>query len=327
MTCVLGGDIGGTKTLLQLAEFAPGAARPARILHEARYDSAAWDDLAPMVRAFLADAPTPPRAACFGVAGPVAGNAATQTAHLTNLPWQLDSRRLAAALDLPAVRLINDFEAVGHGVETLAAEDLATLVAAPARAGAPRVVLGAGTGLGVALLLPCAGGYTVLPTEGGHADLAPADAQQAALLAFLQAELGHVSWERVLSGPGLANLYRFLLRQQGEETTADPLLVQPDPAAAIAAADTALAEAAVEMFMAFYGACAGNLALTCLAYGGVYLAGGIAPKLLPRLQRGTFARTYTDKGRMSALVRAMPVHVITHPQVGLRGALLAASRL
>lgn len=324
---VLAGDVGGTKTLLQLAEFEPGALRPRRVVHEQRFDSGAYDGLAPMVRTFLADRAAAPAYACFGVAGPIGGNAQRQTARLTNLPWQLDSLTLAAELGLGAVRLINDFEAVGYGIEALTADELHILQDRPPRGDATRVVLGAGTGLGVALLLPCAGGYSVVPTEGGHVDFAPADPLQDGLLTFLRAELGHVSWERLVSGPGLVNIYRYLLHRTGTDTATDPLLRAPDPAAAIATSDNPAARDALELFLSLYGAFAGNVALTTLAYGGVYLAGGIAPKLLQHLQRDTFARTFADKGRMRPVADAMPVYVVTNGQVGLLGALLAASRL
>lgn len=320
---VLAGDIGGTKTLLQLAEFSPGALRPQRLLREARYDSAAWDDLTPLLADFLKDDPRP-HAACLAVAGPVQGDAARQSARLTNLPWQLDSQRLGAGLGLPAVRLINDFEAVGYGIEALAADELVPLHARPARPDAPRLVLGAGTGLGVALLMPCGGGYQVFPTEAGHMDFAPGDALQDGLLAFLRAEHGHVSWERLVSGPGLVNIYRYLCQRADAEPA---LLAAVDPAAAIAGSgDDPRAAAALQLFIRLYGAIAGNLALACLARGGVYLAGGIATKILPHLQQGGFAHSYCDKGRMRAVVEAIPVQVVTNPQVGLLGALLLAAR-
>lgn len=322
---VLAGDIGGTKTLLQLAEFEPGALRPRRVLREARYDSAAYADLTPLLDDFLRNDRGPLHGACLAVAGPVQGDADRQTCRLTNLSWQLDSLRLAADLGLPAVRLINDFQAVGYGIEALSADELVTLHHGTAQAQAPRLVLGAGTGLGVALLMPCNGRYEVFPTEAGHMDFGGGDEIQDGLLAFLRAEYGHVSWERIVSGPGLVNIYRYLLARDQAADSAG-LLQATNPAAAIAAADDARAAAALALFVGLYGAIAGNLALACLARGGVYLAGGIAAKILPHLQQGGFAHSYTDKGRMSAVVEDIPVHVVTHPQVGLLGALLAAAR-
>ncbi len=324
---VLAGDIGGTKTLLQLAEFEAGALRPRRIVRAHRFDSAAYDGLASMVREFLGDDCSPRLQACFGVAGPVAGGLQRQTAQLTNLPWQLDSVALTAELGVGTVRLVNDFAAVGYGIEALVPDDVQVLQERSPRGDTPRVVLGAGTGLGVALLLPCNDGYSIVPTEGGHTDFAPADPLQEGLLAFLRAELGHVSWERLVSGPGLVSIYRYLLSRDGADPAGDPLLQAPDRAAAIAGSETPRARAALDLFVSLYGAFAGNVALMTLAYGGVYLAGGIAPKLLPHLQQGTFARTFADKGRMRPVLEAMPVYVVTNPQAGLLGALLAASRL
>ncbi|PKM43020.1 MAG: glucokinase [Gammaproteobacteria bacterium HGW-Gammaproteobacteria-1] len=326
---VLAGDVGGTKTLLQLAEFDAGATRPQRVLRQARYDSAAYAGLTPLLDEFLRDHHAPLHGACFAVAGPVQDDGTQQHASLTNLPWQLDSLHLGADLGLPAVRLINDFQAVGYGIEALTAEETAVLHDRPAQPRAPRVVLGAGTGLGVALLMPCGPHYEVFPTEAGHADFAPGDAVQDGLLAFLRAELGHVSWERIVSGPGLVNIYRYLLARDGAADAA-ALLQATDPAAAVAVAAAAAtdgrAAAALDLFVRLYGACAGNLALTTLARGGVYLAGGIAAKILPHLQRGGFALSYCDKGRMRGVVDAIPVHVVTNPEVGLLGALLTAAR-
>ncbi|GAB4297485.1 MAG: glucokinase [Thiohalomonadaceae bacterium] len=321
---VLAADIGGTKTLLQLAEFHPGAVRPQRVLREARYASADYRDIAPLLDDFLRGDTAPLHGVCLAVAGPVQGEAPRQTARLTNLPWQLDAQRLAAHLGAP-VALCNDFEAIGHGIATLRPDDLITLHEAPAHPQAPRVVLGAGTGLGVALLMPCAERYEVFPTEAGHLDFGGGDEIQDGLLAFLRAEFGHVSWERVVSGPGLVNIYRYLLARDGAND-AMGLLLTTDPAAAIANAADARANAALALFTRLYGAIAGNLALACLARGGVYLAGGIATKILPHLQRGGFAHSYTDKGRMRPVVEDIPVHVVTNPQVGLLGALLVAAR-
>lgn len=324
---VLTGDVGGTKTLLRLAELDGTAA--GRTLAEARHASADFDDLEPMLRGFLETVPGRVDAACLAVAGPVEGGDDGQQTRLTNLPWRLDSGRLAAALGIPRLRLINDFQAVGYGIEALGPGDRLALRDRPARRQWPRVVLGAGTGLGVALLFWSGAHYEALATEAGHADFAPTDERQEALLRHLRRQHGRVSWERVVSGPGLAAIYRFLLEEAGGDAAADPVLAAADPAAAVSQrADTdPLAGAALDLFLAAYGAVAGNLALTCLAYGGVYIAGGIAPRLLPRLQQGPFLAAFTAKGRMAPLLEAMPVHVVTEPKVGLLGAAVAAGRL
>ena len=326
---VLAGDIGGTKTLLQLAEF--GAQTAPRVIREERYDSRAYDDLSPMLREFLgAQAGEPPTAACFGVAGPVVVEQDVQHAKLTNLPWRLDSRTLGDALGIP-VRLINDFQAIGYGIEAVRSEDLETLHAGHPREGAPRVVLGAGTGLGVTLLFWQGDHYEAYPTEGGHADFAPTDRDQDELLEHLRGIHDRVSYERILSGPGLEAIYRFLLHRGGRASHEDPLLNDADPAAAISqralAGEEPTAERALDLFVTIYGTLAGNLALTCLARGGVYIAGGIAAKILPRLREDAFTSAYLAKGRMSELVAGMPLRVITDPKVGLTGAVLAATRL
>lgn len=328
---VIAGDIGGTKTLLQLVRFDPAAAvSRGEVVHEQRFDSRAHTNLAAILRAFLDAAPSVGdlHAACLGVAGPVQGDADRQFAQLTNLPWNPDSKELAQALGLRRVRLINDFQAVGYGIDALTADDRVTLQAGALRAGAPRLVLGAGTGLGVALMFWNGRHYDCVPTEGGHGHFAPVDAEQDALLGFLRREFGRVSNERLVSGPGLINIYRFLCSR--DRASGDPLLETTDPAAAIAAAADAgdgRAEQAMDLFVRIYGAVAGDLALTCLAEGGVYIGGGIAPKILPRLQRGPFLAAFRDKARMRPLLERMPVEVIVNPHVPLYGTALAATRL
>lgn len=326
---ILAGDIGGTKTLLRLAELEPGATGAGRAVAESRYASGDYADLAPMLDDFLDGQADAVDAACLAVAGPVQGDRAQQTARLTNLPWALDSQRIGAALGGVPSRLVNDFQAVGYGIDALGPDDLAPLQDRAPEPGRPRVVVGAGTGLGVTLLFWSGDHYEAVPTEGGHADFAPTDARQEALLRHLRGRYGRVSWERVVSGPGLAAIYRFLLEEAGGDAATDPVLTAPDPAAAVSErADTdPRAGAALELFLAAYGTVAGNLALTCLAYGGVYIAGGIAPRLLDRMREGPFLEAFTAKGRMRPLVEAMPVRVVTEPQVGLLGAVVAAGRL
>jgi len=302
------------------------------VLKEQRFESGAYEDLAPMVEQFLGQEAEGINGVCFGVAGPVEGDERAQTARLTNLPWQLDSERLERQLGLGRVRLINDFQAVGYGIEALTDTDLATLQLGRPRPRAPRVVLGAGTGLGVCLLFWVQDHYEAYPTEGGHVHFAPVNEEQDALLRELRPRFGRVSDERLLSGAGLEAIYRFLLRRTaGRDEQDDPALIQEDPAAAVSAralsgADP-VAVRALELFVAIYGAKAGDLALTCLAYGGVYVAGGIAPKIIERMQAGTFMQAFRDKGRMRPLVENMPVHVVLNPKIGLMGAALAGKRL
>lgn len=327
---VLAGDIGGTKTLLRVVRF--GGEPHGTTLYQRRFESGAYDDLESMAREFLRGAPAelPPRAACFGVAGPVTGPPCAERARLTNLPWRLDAVELTAKLGMP-VRLINDFRAVGYAIEALGPVDLAALHTAPTEPQGPRVVLGAGTGLGVALLFWDGNHYEAYPTEGGHADFAPTGEVQDELLRYLRTIHGRVSYERILSGPGLESIYRFLLERDRRPQAGDTILDAPDPAAAVSAQaltrSDPLACAALDLFIEIYGAAAGNLALTCLATGGVYVAGGIAPKILDRLYGGVFIEAYLAKGRMRHLVERMPVHVVTNSEAGLIGASLAAQRL
>lgn len=326
---ILAGDVGGTKVLLQVADIDRDAVT---VIAEWRVDSAAYDGLLPIVTACFASAGLTGvtiDAACFGIAGPVQAVGAAQAAKVTNLPWIIDSEVIARALGNAHVRLINDFQALGYGVAALTAADVVVLQAGTDQPRAPRVVIGAGTGLGQGILIWQGDHYEAIATEGGHVDFAPTDDVQQELLRYLAAKFGRVSYERILSGPGLVNLYSFLAERDPRASTA--LLAAIDPAAAIAAAALAgtdpLAAQALALFVRIYGAQAGNFALSCLATGGVYIGGGIAPKILPALRNGTFMQAFLDKGRMAPLLAAMPVRIIVNPKAGLLGAVLAASRL
>jgi glucokinase len=329
---VLAGDIGGTKTLLQLVE---AAGDGHRVLHKQRYDSHQYDHFLDLARDFLHGAPDPrtPDRACFGVAGPVEETARGQTVETTNLPWRLDSTRLSRELDIAKVLLINDFKAIGYCVEALTPDDLTQLQHGRPQDRGPRMVLGAGTGLGVAQLLWCGGRYEVFASQGGHADFAPGNAEQAALLQYLTGRFGHVTWEHVLSGAGLVRIYEFLMETDNAGGS-DLLTRQPDdkdPAAVISKAglesrDTR-ARHALEIFADVYAAQAGNLALINLAFGGLYIAGGIAPKIITMLDTERFRRIFADKAKMSELLRDVPVAVIMNEQAGLLGAVQAALRL
>jgi glucokinase len=324
---VLAGDIGGTKVLLQLAEFERGVYRP---LAEHRFDSAAYDGLLPMVHEFqrLAGV-SAPDAACFGIAGPVSAAPGGQTAQLTNLPWTVESASLSRALSIPQVRLINDFQAVGYSVEALTKQDLRVLQEGVPESGAPCAMVGAGTGLGHGILMWAKDHYEAIPSEGGHVDFAPTDDEQIELLRYLRERYGRVSYERILTGSGFVNLYNFF-KARGVPTR---LALKDDDSApatittAALAGDDPAASTALRLFVSIYGAQAGNFALSCLATGGVYIAGGIAPKILPALCDGTFLRAFLNKGRMTEVVKRIPVYIVTNPRAGLIGAALAASRL
>lgn len=330
---VLAGDIGGTKTLLCLAEYSGGTLSPGL---ERRYASADFPNLGPMIQSFLktvGDAAAGLSAACLAVAGPVTEEGGRQISQITNLPWRLDSQALARDLELPHVRLINDFQAVAYGIDTLPKDELDTLQPGVDQPGALRAVIGAGTGLGQALLVWQGEHYEAYPTEGGHVDFAPTNDTQMALLRYLKQEFPHVSVERVLSGPGLVRIYSFLRdREDGEESQElRRAMRHGDPAAAISAFAldhrNRLADRALDLFVTIYGAQAGNLALSTLARGGLYIAGGIAPKIQERLRQGPFLKAFLDKGRMRHQLEQIPVRIVLNPRVGLWGAALAATRL
>ena len=329
---LLAADVGGTKVALALA-----AARDARqeIVAHRVYACREFDGLQPIIADFLQQPPVAGHrgaiaAACFSVAGPVAANSAT----LTNLDWKIAGNALAAELRLPEVRLMNDFSAAGLGITRLAPSELETLQAGSPVAQAARLIIGAGTGLGAGLMTWQDDGYTVHPSEAGHADFAPVDELQDKLLAHLRRTYGRVSYERVVSGPGLMRIFSFL-QATGAGIPAKQLLdaskKRADTAELIAEFALArldpLAVRALDLFVAVYGAFAGNMALATLARGGVYISGGIAPKIAPKLKEGAFLRAFANKGRFGDLLAAMPVHVVMNPQVGLYGALLEAARL
>lgn len=346
---LLAGDIGGTKTILRLVEATAGADNQTRLtpLYEGTYPSKEFSDLAPLAHRFLREAATalgrPAKAAkaCFGIAGPVLNNAS----ELTNLSWFLQAERLQTELDIAEVTLINDFVAIGYGVLGLAAEDVVTLQAGEPQPAAPIAVIGAGTGLGECFVIPLPGGYEVFASQGGHTDFAPRSSLEFQLLTYLQEKnhLERVSVERVVSGMGIASIYQFFRdKNPGEESPAMAQLYRTwlqeigkenktvDLSAQVSKAALAdsdyLSEQTMRLFVEAYGAEAGNLALKLLAYGGVYLAGGIAAKVLPLLQRGGFINAFNNKGRMRPLMEQMPVRVVINPKVGLIGAALRAAR-
>ena len=323
---VLAGDIGGTKSLLAVVEEERSTAR---VLYEERFDSGRYAGLGTMVREFRAQAAVEFDRACFGVPGPiVAGECQTP-----NLPWTINARRLAQEIGIERMTLINDFEAIGYGIDRLGPGDLEALQEGRPTPRGPIALLGAGTGLGEAFLLWEGDGYRVHSSEGGHADFAPRGALQLGLLEFLSAWYEHVSYERVLSGPGLLNIYCFLVERGLAPEVAEVRanMAYEDPPAvisrhALAGTDGACTKA-LDIFASIYGAEAGNLALKVLATGGVYLAGGIAPRILDKLRDGTFVIAFRRKGRLSVMLENVPVHVILNPRVGLLGAAAVAARL
>ena len=327
---VLAADIGGTSTRLCIAECTDGAFRR---LHTEWFSSSAYAGLAGILHEFLqADAAMMLDGVCLAIAGPVRTTSTGQSAKVTNLPWEIESDALAQIFGFPRVRLINDFEAIGYGLPMLAASDFVVLQKGDPAPCRPRALIGAGTGLGQAVLFWQGDQYTVIPTEGGHADFGPVDDLQIDLARYLLRQYGHASYELILSGSGLVRLYAFL-RERG--TTAEsPTVMQAmqggDPAAAITQAalhqEDPLAQQALDLFVRIYGAQAGNLALTAGATGGIDIAGGIAPRIVSAFGEN-FLGAFRNKGTMSHYVRAIPVRVITNTEVGLLGAMLVASRM
>ena len=327
---VIGADVGGTTTKVALARFEGSIPR---VLKRAFYPSRQYASLDLVIAQFLAEAEVAPHAgaiggACFAVAGPVEQG----RAKLTNLSWRPDEMEIARVFGFPRVRIINDFAAAGHGIAYLSGDDLLTLQAGEPVEHEARAVVGAGTGLGVATLDWDPGGWEVHASEGGHTDFAPIDAIQDQLLSYLRSLFGRVSYERVISGPGLPRIFEFLERSgSGVPTRALAAAIQAgDPSRAIAefalSKTDDLAVRALDIFVSAYGAFAGNIALTTLAHGGVYVAGGIAPKIAEKLKDGTFIGAFAAKGRFQKLLHAVPVHVVMNSHVGLYGALSEAAR-
>jgi glucokinase len=326
---ILAGDVGGTKTAVALFEPQGPSLRPVR---EAIYPSRDFRSLEEILTTFLREGPgARPAAGCFGLPGVVLeGRVST-----TNIPWTVEEKLLATELGIPRVRLLNDLEATAYGMLHLGPQELAPLNphAGPRRPGHV-AVLAAGTGLGEALLCWDGKQYHPVASEGGHCDFAPHTDREIDLLRYLRAVHGHVSYERILSGPGIFNLYCFLRDTGG--TGPSPALARAleeaeDPSAVVGqfglAGTDPLAVATLDLFAGCYGAEAGNLALKCVAIGGVFIGGGIAPKLLGTLQKGAFLEAFLDKGRFRSLMESIPVQVSLNPEAGLLGAAHFAARI
>src|SRR5512146_2236868 len=350
---ILAGDIGGTKTHLALFEWTTERVEPVRLetFHIAVYTS--LDD---MLSEFLVP-PKPPtpieeldrvpdeneappaeqkpeepmkiEAASFGVAGPVIQN----RCHTTNLPWVVDGPALAKKFDIPFVRLLNDLEAMAHGILLLRPDELVTL-----NAGTPPpqkqaiALIAAGTGLGECILFWDGLKYRPMPSEGGHADFAPNSDNEIELLRHVRSQYLHVSYERVLSGPGLYAIYEYLRdTKKNEPTWLSEKIKAGDPAAEIAEAglkrQAEIATQTLDLFAYIYDAESGTLALKAMAINGIYLGGGIAPKLLSKLKDGTFMKAFTNKGRYKRLMSNIPVHVVMNERTGLIGAASSAAQL
>jgi glucokinase len=318
---LLAGDIGGTKTVLALFSAEEGPRAP---LAEATFPSGDYASLEAMAREFLSQLDLPVTRASFGVAGPVTGG----RVEVTNLPWVVDEARLGEALGLSSVDLLNDLASIAYAVPWLEPADLHTLNEGTPDSTGPIAVVAPGTGLGEAYLTWDGSRYRAHPSEGGHADFAPTDSLQLEMLRHWQERLDHVSVERFGSGMGLPNIYAFLRdsgRAEEPPWLAEALAGAGDPTPIIVGTaldperSCRLCRVALDTFVSIVGAEAGNLAVKLLATGGVYLGGGIPPRILPALTDGRFMTAFLHKGRMSRLLKQMPVHVILHHQAALLG--------
>lgn len=303
---MLCGDIGGTKSLL-------GLTQDDVFIVDRRYANADFADFSSVLAAFLADTGTDPsliRGGCLALAGPIADDG--RSARLTNLPWSLDSDALSRRFGLPTLTLANDFAAAALGAVTSSPAHRFTLQEGEPLGSAPCLVVGAGTGLGMAIVLPRGETWRVVPGEGGHVAFAPADEQQMALWSYLRARHGRVTWERVVSGPGLAAIHEFVA---GVELPPEQIATRAQ------ALPNSAERRSLDLFLAAYGAFAGDMAMACLARGGVFLAGGIAAKLLPLLPQSNFLAAFNAKAEHADLAARMPIHIATDPLLGLHGAL------
>jgi glucokinase len=315
---ILAGDVGGTKVNLALFDFIDGNLKHVR---DQQFAAKQYAGLEEIVKEFVVSEKV--TSACFGVPGPVRDG----RLRLTNLPWTLDSRELARDLEIDYVFLINDLQANGYGIAELGPEQIYSLSEGDARQVGNRGLISAGTGLGEAFMVWDGRDFVPYPSEGGHSDFAPRNEEEIDLLRFLRQKYnGRISFERVVSGQGLTNIYEFLRDGRGLE---EPLWLaermrQEDPNAVITEsalkAKSELCEKTLDMFVSAYGAEAGNLALKVLSVGGLYVGGGIAPRILEKLKDGTFVKAFTDKGRLSQLLVNIPVRVILESRTALFGA-------
>jgi glucokinase len=316
---ILAGDIGGTNTRLAIFDQVDGRQL---CLSVAKYPSQDYTNLTDIVRLFLKSNEHKVEKAAFGVAGPVMHG----TVHATNLPWTVDTADLKSLLAIDDVHVINDLEANTWGIEVLQDDDFVYLNRGNPTASGNAAVISPGTGLGEAGLFWDGKKFHPFACEGGHADFSPRDPLQVELLNYLMADWEHVSWERVLSGPGLFNIYRFLRdTNRGEEPHWLSDKMKSNDAGKVItesamAGTSVLCENTVDLFCALYGSEAGNLALKAMALGGIYLGGGIAPKILPRLKTGPFMREFTEKGRMKPLLQCISVRIILNENAALMGA-------
>jgi glucokinase len=321
---ILAGDVGGTSTRLAAFDTVGGKLHT---MVERTYRGADYASLDEVVAQFVREHSLRPTRACCGISGPVVDG----SVKTSNLPWFIQAETLARLLGLPFFLLINDLEANAWGVAALEPADLNTLNAGTSGAHGNTAVIAAGTGLGEAGMYWDGVHHRPFACEGGHGDFAPRNALEIDLLRYLIAKFGRVSYERVVSGQGLCNIHEFLCRGAGRQELAEvaEAIRGPDPAAAISQAAlqhrSPVCVEALDIMVSIYGAEAGNVALKFMTVGGLYVGGGIAPKIIAKLRDGTFMQAYRAKGRMQPIVEAMPVHVIMNPNTALLGAARCAS--
>lgn len=320
---ILAGDIGGTKT--HLALFAPKQ----KILAEKKFVSREYGSLLEIIKEFLKEHREPIKKACFGIAGPIVHGRCTAT----NLPWVIETDALVQKLGTKDVFLLNDLVANAYGLRTLRAEEFASLHPGSGESVGNQALVSAGTGLGEAGLFWDGKEHHPFSSEGGHTDFGARDELEMELLRYLKERLdGHVSYERILSGPGLYNLYHFLIDMNLEKPSdaVTQALAKGDPARTITEqalkSENKACVRALNWFVSIYGAECGNAALKFLATGGVFLGGGIAPKILPVLQQGNFLKSFVAKGRFSALLSSIPIKVVLNPNTALLGAAYHAEK-
>ncbi len=315
---LLSSDIGGTNTRMLLTDYSSSAAK---VIKNINYTNSEFSSFEDVVRAFVSDIDQKIAGACFAASGPIIND----SVKLANLPWIITVARLQAVLGINSVALINDFAAIGYGLETLKPEEILILQEGRPNSSGLRAYIGAGTGLGVGFVTHTGKHWQVHPTEGGHIDFAPTDDIQIELLKFLlkTKKYSRVSYERVLSGPGLVHIYIFVCAQAGKNIDLDDSQAATITRLALEEQDL-FAKEAVDIFIRIYGAAVGNLALTTLPFGGLYIVGGIAPKLLNLMKGEDFIKNFGAKGRSSELLKGIPLGVVLATDLGLRGAAICA---
>ncbi len=323
---ILAGDIGGTKTWLAVVAMEEGRLA---IRHEAKFPSRDFPRLEAVVVAFLTNHSTKIDAACFGIAGAVIDG----RCRTTNLPWIVEESALRQTIGTPRVKLLNDLEATAYSLEVLTPDDVVEIQTGRHDASGNLAVIAAGTGLGEAGIFWNGSTYQPFASEGGHADFAPRDEHEIELLKYLIRRFGHASWERVVSGPGLVNVYEFLCERQPDRVSLQiqEEMKKADPAAVIAKSAQAkrcpLCVEALAMFVSLYGSEAGNLALKLMSRGGLYIAGGIAPKIINELRSPAFLESIGAKGRFQSLLQSIPVRIVTTDRAALLGSAHYARRM